>query len=378
MRGVVVVLLAVTACRPKPPESLNREPEIDQPAEPVSELSMPTEIVLAPRPDIDLSTLIPDPTHELRWPLSIASHPELEPQFEIAAALAEPGVGWIDLCRLGAQNRHLGRDKRDLVTYLRGWCSVGKQDLDGALTHLRPLTTSVASGIAPAVRADFANILVSSGDANDASRLLTKHGIKDITVLDTLAASYVEIGKLDDAYEINELAITVDNRRNVEARCHRLARRIVLRPPPKQIKAIDLPNAGLFDVRGHETCERLEHELECWLEPAAGCDAYFKDQKLDVDRAKAFAKAYFGWPTTPNSEMTWWRVARNAHAAIPHPGADVLAVTALENGLRTTPCNSTYIKAMVDLANEIRIADHSPAINDALTRVISTKLCIAP
>ena len=111
MRGVVVVLLAAAACRPKPPEPLAREPEIEpnEPDEPVGDLPMPLEIVLAPRPDIDITNLVPDPTHELRWPLSMASHPELEPQFEIAAALAEPGVGWTDLCRLGAHNRQVVR-----------------------------------------------------------------------------------------------------------------------------------------------------------------------------------------------------------------------------------------------------------------------------
>jgi len=204
MRGVVVVLLSLTACRPPPPEPLWREPEIEYDEPPAPVRAAP---VLLPRPDIDVSSLVPDPTHELRWPLSIASHPELEPQFEIAKALAEPGVGWIDLCRLGAHNRHLGKDKRDHVAYLRGWCSVGKQDFDAALAHLVPLTSSVVLGLATAVRADFANIVISSGDANDATRLLAKHRIKDVAVLDTIAASYVELGRLDDAYEINELAI---------------------------------------------------------------------------------------------------------------------------------------------------------------------------
>ena len=374
-----VLVALIGACRAKPPEPLTREPEIEPPARPVEAIT-DIEIVLSPRPDIDLSNLVPDPTDELRWPLSMASHPELEPQFEIAAALAEPGVGWTDLCRLGAHNRHMRKDKRDHVAYLRGWCNVGKQDLDGALTNLVPLANSIVSGLAPAVRTDFANILVSSGDANDASRLLTKHGIKDIAVLDTLAASFIELGKMDDAYVINELALAADNRRNVENRCRRLTRRIVLRPPPKQIKAVDLPNAGLFDVRGHETCERLEHELECWLDPASGCVNYFTDQQLDVEKAKAITTAYFGWPSGAALGITWYRTAHKAFQAIPHPGADLLAVAALENSLRTTRCDSPYVQGIVDLANVIRIADHDPAINDGLTRVIysPTQLCLEP
>ena len=60
MRGVVVAVLAVGACRLKPPEPLAREAEI----EPVGELPRPPEPVLVPRPEIDVSHLVPDPTHE--------------------------------------------------------------------------------------------------------------------------------------------------------------------------------------------------------------------------------------------------------------------------------------------------------------------------
>jgi len=366
MRGVVVAVLAVGACRAKPPEPLAREVEI----EPVGELPRPPEPVLVPRPEIDVSHLVPDPTHELRWPLSMASHPELEPQFEIAAALAEPGVGWLDLCRLGAHNRHLGKDKRDHVAYLRGWCSVGKQDLDGALAHLVPLTSSVVLGLAPAVRADFANILVSSGDAHDASRLLSKHRIHDVGVLDTLAASYAELGKLDDAYAINEHAIANDDLRNLANRCRRLTRRIVLRPPPKQLKAVDLPNAGLFDVPtgADATCTRLEHELECWLDPVSACGHYHVDQQLDVAKSGSLVAAYFGWPRGVAGD--WWLTVNNALFARPHPGADRLAVAAMTNALRATPCASRNVTKIRILAKDLRTEPHDPAIDADLTRLI--------
>lgn len=378
MRGAVVVMLGVMACRPPPPEPLSREPEIErvEPPNPVR-----TAPPLLPRPDIDVSSLVPDPTHELRWPLSMSSHPELEPQFEIARALAEPGVGWTDLCRLGAHNRHLGKDKRDHVAYLRGWCSVGKQDFDAALAHLVPLTSSVVLGLAPAVRADFANIVISSGDANDATRLLAKHRIKDVAVLDTIAASYVELGRLDDAYEINELAITNDDRRNHANRCKRLTRRIVLRPPPKQIRAVDLPSSGIFDVPdgADATCTRLARELECWLDPVAGCDAYLTDQKLDVARAGALLDAYFTWPTGPTNKGTWSRIANYATLAFPQPGSDRLAVAALWNDLRTTECGSDRLRDIVTLARTIRIKGHDPSFEDELAQIIdhTQELCLA-
>jgi len=381
----LALVLALAACRPPPPEPLPREPELEPPAfveTPASRAARPGPnrvIALAPRPDIDLSTLVPDPTHELRWPLSLSDHPELEPQFEIAAALAEPGVGWLDLCRMGAHNRHLGKRKRDHVAYLRAWCSVGTHDLDGALANLRPLAGSVVSGIAPAVRTDLANILVSSGDAADARRLIAKHRVTDLAVLDTLSASYVEIGKLDDAFEINELALATDDRRNKANRCRRLTRRILLRPPPKQIKAVDLPNAGLFDIPkgADDTCTRLENELACWLEPASGCDEYFKDQKLDETKAQYLLSAYHGWPRGPHIGH-WWETARFARSAMPHPGADVLAVTALANAMRVVECTSQSVREIVALAAEIRETLHDPVVDPELHVIIHrpTQLCL--
>ena len=243
-----------------------------------------------------------------------------------------------------------------------------------------PLTSSVVLGLAPAVRADFANIVISSGDANDATRLLAKHRITDITVLDTIAASYVELGRLDDAYDINELAIATDDRKNHANRCRRLTRRYALRPPPKRLKAIDLPNAGLFEVPegADATCTRLEHELECWLDSLAGCGPYHADQKLDVARAGAMLDAYFTWPSTASGN--WWGTANMAILAMPHPGADRLAVAALANNLRSTRCDSTHVNKIILLANDLRMTAHDPAINDDLTQLLTAplELCLDP
>jgi hypothetical protein len=156
-----------------------------------------------------------------------------------------------------------------------------------------------------------------------------------------------------------------------------LTRRIVLRPPPKQLAAVDLPNARLFDVGGYE-CMRLANELACWLEPASGCGAYFNDQKIDVAMARGFLTAYFAWPT--DGAANWWQIANQAMWAMPHPGADHLAAAALGNDLRTTRCNSKHLTQIRLLAKEIRAhAAHDRAIDADLALLIDEphRLCFA-
>jgi len=159
-----------------------------------------------------------------------------------------------------------------------------------------------------------------------------------------------------------------------------LTRRYALRPPPKRLKAIDLPDAGLFDVPdgANETCTRLEHELECWLDPLAGCGPYHADQKLDVSRAGAMLEAFFAWPSSPAGN--WWNTANLAALAMPQPGADRLAVAALANNLRSTRCDSPHLKKIILLANDLRRTVHDPAVIDNLTQLLAApaELCLEP
>src|SRR5262249_50930548 len=148
-----------------------------------------------PRPEIDIAQFLPDFHEELRWPLTQLMHPKLEPTYAIATALAAPGMGWLDLCAIGAQNRHASGNN-DQQAYLRGWCSVAKDDVDHACQYLAPLLGSVTRGMSAAVRSDLANILVAQGDADNAEHFINKHDLRDIAMLDQLAASFVEIGKL--------------------------------------------------------------------------------------------------------------------------------------------------------------------------------------
>src|SRR5262249_42815181 len=125
----------------------------------------PGATIAAKRPDVDIASLLPDPTEHGRWPLAIDVHPELEPRFNIAAALAQPGIGWLELCQRGAQNRHLSHDQ-DLTAYLAAWCSVAKHDVGDALFRLGQLRASTIKGLADAIRYDVADIVVDHGSAD--------------------------------------------------------------------------------------------------------------------------------------------------------------------------------------------------------------------
>jgi hypothetical protein len=330
----------------------------------------------------ELSSLIPDPTHELRWPLTPSRHPELEPQFPIAKTFADAGIGWIELCRRGAQNRHLGPDKRDHLAYLRGWCHAGDHDTEAALSQMAPLLRSAVLGIPAAVRGDLANILVEHGDANEAGHLLAKHKITDIEVFDNLAATYVELGKLEDAYVINELALARDNHANPAHRCRRLTRRYVLRPPPPQLKAVDVLKTRLIDVTDAKdaTCARLDHEVECWLQPASQCRAYLADQKIDPGYADLIA-AHHLWPDDNDQpEPEWLDIADAAIAAGDVGDAREVAVSALENKLRSTWCGRGFELNGVSMrAKGLRAASHSPHLDERLKRLDENVLeyCVA-
>jgi hypothetical protein len=301
--------------------------------EPVHDLHPPPKpVARAERPNIDISRYVPDMHDELRWPLSGMSHPKLEPTYPIATALAAPGVGWIDLCSIGAQNRMTSGD-RDVVSYLRGWCNVIKGDVDNACRYLTPLLGSVTRGLSTAVRTDLANILVDQGDADHAEHWIAKHQIRDLETLDRLAASYVEVGSTHDAFAINRLAIDADNAPTAATRCRRLTRAIVLGPAGDMLPFEELSqlveNAKVPDAE----CAAQLHAVACWRDHSAqACRAYERDQGTDP-RAAELVDLYFRWPDEADLN-TWWRIADEAVLLTSVPGADDIAIDAFDAALR--------------------------------------------
>jgi hypothetical protein len=170
----------------------------------------------APRPAIDLTDTTPDLTPYGRWPLTVAEHPELDPHFAIADALAQPGISWQDLCARGARFRHMSQNA-ELGDYLAAWCSVAKQDYADALYRLGlvPRTPKLKH----AIEMDVVAILAAGIPGNEAEGALRLASLIEVHVVDIAAASYFEIGKLEDAYALNRLAIDMDATPTEANRC---------------------------------------------------------------------------------------------------------------------------------------------------------------
>src|SRR3984885_15241289 len=75
----------------------------------VAELPLPR-MLASPQPELEQAN--PQQLAVLaRWPLRFNEHPEDEPSFDIAGALADPGVTWQARCKRGAKFLHLARGR---------------------------------------------------------------------------------------------------------------------------------------------------------------------------------------------------------------------------------------------------------------------------
>lgn len=320
-------------------------------------------VASAPRPDSDVLRGLPDPHEELRWPLSLGTHPMLEPTYPIAATMAGAGVSWMNLCQRGAQHRHVAGGE-ELLHYLRGWCFVADHDVDAAFDELGPLLGSTTRNVAASVRHDLANILVDHGSSADAERLLAKHHIADGPVLDLLAATYVEVGRLDDAMEINDLTLRTD--RGSEAMvCQRLTRKALL------AGASQLPDL-LAELGGHAArkeprCMELDATMRCWALPSrATCRPFVAPAGTDPSLDEVLG-LYFSWPAGPTPARDWWLLTYEAMKLLPTRGADALALTALETALGATPCAPDYaVFTARTYVGEIEQSTHDPALDPRL------------
>jgi hypothetical protein len=217
---------------------------------------------------VDTGDGLPNPTARLlRWPLSASEHPELAPRYAVAKDLAEPGLDWIELCKMGAHKRTVP-SVRDQTAYLGAWCAIANRDVDAGIASLQLLASSRVRGMPAAIRADLANVLASESDR--ATALIQKHKIKDVVVIDRAVALFVDMNKLVVADELNDLAIGVGDR--VLGSCERQARRVVMNPDAYRAPGIDRRRL----LRG-KPCDELEAELACWID-LGRCRLYFESR----------------------------------------------------------------------------------------------------
>jgi hypothetical protein len=271
------ILVAAAACAPAPPERLrNPKPKYHPPESrgtvtytyepsPVGAAAMP--------PAIDHSNFFNVDFHyELRWPLTPMNHPAMEPKFPIAQQFAQPGVGWIDLCGSGVTSRY-GKDK-EMLSYLRGWCKAVDGDTDAACMNLAPLIKSTTPRLEAAVRNDLANIL-AQGHADKAEHFIRVHALRDVRMLDLLAANYVEVGTAEDAITINRNAMDSDDAASAATRCLRLTKHIALTNDKNSALIKQVESYATVPKNADATCVREWHKLKCWA--SRDCAGYVID-----------------------------------------------------------------------------------------------------
>lgn len=333
-------------------------------------------LLVVPRPEIAaLASVLaipePDPSDHLRWPLTANRHPALEPSYAIAPVFAAASVSWEDLCRLGAQNRRTSGALVDQTEYLKAWCDVSRREIASAVTRLGALLHSPVLGLPAAVRSDIANILVDAGDADQALRVLASARVSDVTVLDLLAASYIEVGKVRDGVQLNELAIGSYDFLHPADQCERLTRRLLLASVEE--RALAVPDYTPYV--GNQSCMHLATETACWAK--RDCIGYLITQGVPATKV-GVASLYFTWPDSSVPAATWQELANLASRELDVPGADLLAVAAGEGALRSAGCDRGMVDAVRRAMLRVKLADpHDATLNPRLDMLIDTpqKLC---
>jgi hypothetical protein len=312
------------------------------------------ETAAAPRPEIRAAQILPDLDAEARWPLGFNEHPIDEPSFDIAGALAEPGIGWRELCARGVQFGHRAKDQ-DLIRYLKAWCT---QDATDALYQLGLLQSSPIRGIADAIVHDAARIVAGRVSGEDAEGALIRARLLDSDTVDLVAASYYEIGKVDDALAMDKVASNAERTAHRDATCHRLVRAIAsttgvdqdafiaklhaLATPPK-----DVP-LGAKVMAPDPTCIALDAAVAC-SRAADACTSLTKgDPKLD-----ALLAAYSRWPKDAAPFGTWYEIIGFAGDAMPSEDAVALLDPAVELAMKTSQCRRDRLDRLAYALREI-------------------------
>jgi hypothetical protein len=310
----------------------------------------PGEIAL-PRPALE-TALEPRDINELgRWPLTIAEHPALEPHFDVAAALADPGISWTDLCARGAQHRHLA-SHQELADYLDAWCSVTTSNYSDAIQKLGHVRTAPNAQLVRALKLDVAALAAAHGPAHDLESFLRGGGFLDVAQVDLVAAAYFEIGKLEDAAEANELAEGMDVMPAESVRCMRMLRRIAdtandaREDAIRTLKLIAYPPSN--DIRVPH-CRANYEEVLCWKD--RDCNGYWGGLVPAVPPAElqTLGDVYEEWSRLYDA-WAWYRAATKLMSAGPLRDRYALLIPALGAALRTTGCPSNLFREIDELA----------------------------
>jgi len=313
-----------------------------------------------PRPVLETAIEPPDVTELGRWPLTVAEHPALEPHFDIAAALAYPGISWTDLCARGAQHRHLSA-QQELVDYLDAWCTAETGNYGGAIEKLGHLRTAPNARLVEKLKFDVAALAAAHGLARDLESFLRDGGFLDVEHVDLISAAYFEIGKLEDAAEANRLAETMDRAPSEKVECTRLLRAIADSSPDgrdaviEDLRRLASPPA---DSPRPPRCRAQYHMVQCWS--GGSCNDYWASlgPASEADGLARLGHVYYHWERN-FSGFDWHMAAEEVSQAEPFRDRYRLLVPALDLALRTVDCGPLELGAIEDIA-KYAIAELSP------------------
>lgn len=334
------VLVAMAACAPRPPEPL---PPVTR-VRAVPPIHAPL-LVRAPRAGVAFPDLVPELAEEPRWPLTGMQHPSLQPSYDIADALAEPGITWTDLC---ARNVDRRRDPahRDELLYLSGWCAAARHDPAAAITLLAQVRGSAVPGIAHAVPFDVANILVDSQDAEHADQILDRAQLRTPPLYDVLAAAYFEIGRNDDAVEATAAALQLDSRHAPAATCHRLARSALLGPQASRALLVSELASAANKKPPDPVCVELASQVSCAVDPQAGCGSYWYGHTIDPELLD-LARIDEHW-TTARPWRDWLDLADEIHVDLARPQAAPMCTAALDAAIVASECDRLTLRHIAE------------------------------
>jgi hypothetical protein len=355
---VVVVALVLTACASRPAQPPHAPAPRVQRAGTRAAISTPLRI-RAPRPDVSFPDLVPDLAEEPRWPLTGMQHPSLQPSFDVADALAEPGIGWMELC---ARNVDRRRDPahRDELLYLAGWCAASRHDAAAAVALLAQVRGSAVPGISRGVGFDIANILVDTQDAEHADQILVAAQLRSAELYDLLAASYFEIGRNDDSVQATSAALQLDARRAPAATCHRLARVALLGPEASRGFDVDELSSAAHAKQPDPVCVELAAEVSCVVDPAVRCHDY--EALHHVDHGVQLLAALVEHWREPRDWRGWLDVALDIHRQGPQPQTLEMESGALDAAVVGSECKEHELRSIADRMDQTAAMAHAPGL----------------
>src|SRR3569833_3164899 len=298
------------------------------------DLAPETAVAMIPRPALETLLEPPDVAELGRRPLTIAEHPALEPHFDIAAALAAPGITWTDLCARGAQQRHLAT-QQELVTYLDAWCSVIPGHYGSAIATLGSVRHASNRRLVEALRLDVAALVAALGPAHDLESFLRAGGFLDVAHVDLASAAYFEVGKLDDAVEANRLAEEKESSPTESVRCTLLLRLVADTSDGARYGALaQLRLAAIVPANDVRTpyC-RAEYDMaRCWKD--GDCAAYWAtlEPSAAAPGVVILGEVYLTWSSF-RTAIHWASAAARHNKTRPLRDRYMLLVPAIETSL---------------------------------------------